>query len=391
MQPLRLDQLVVDQQYYIRDMRAFQGPWGTVQGLNPFTFDGRDEFHLTNDPALDFIAFNNGDWLYFPVAGGVPVPPPVVAPAPLPPLPDGGHLVVSDNAKNAISYDDIAEGDELVNWNMNADLQGKRESNFGYYYKTNTYNKLPNPKISPTTRANISAKNPRRYTALLPAFPSGSANAGLFNRSRSMRMRKRKGKSQKKQKGGGLFTRNTSKVNAQIDKENNLLDGKLNTILDNTKDSLDAFFKHLNDSNLAPIKTPYSALKNANQNTLNLKNRRRYHNYLEALEKKLITESLPSITALMKKIPSTKQNKQEIYQQTIKNIKDYKNNLLYTAQNYNDYSFFSYGSGAGKTDKLLELNETIKRIDLELKAEESIPLPDYGGAKKEYSEIFGFY
>jgi hypothetical protein len=54
MQPLRLDQLVVDQQYYIRDMREFQGPWGTVQGLNPFTFDGRDEFHLTNDPALEY-------------------------------------------------------------------------------------------------------------------------------------------------------------------------------------------------------------------------------------------------------------------------------------------------------------------------------------------------
>ena len=388
MQALLLDQLVVGQQYYIRDIRTFQGPWGTVLGLNPFTFDGRDEFHVTNDPALDFLAFNNSDWLYVPLAVGVPVPPPVAA---APVLPNGGHLVVSDNAKNAISYDDIADGDELVNWNMNADLQGKRESNFGYYYTKNSYNRLPNPKISPTTRANISAKNPKRYTALLPAFPSGSANAGLFNRSRSMRMRKRKGKSQKKQKGGGLFTRNTSKINAQIEKENNLLDGKLNTILDNTKDSLDAFITHLNDLNLAPSKTPYSALKNANQNTLNLKNRRRYHNYLEALEKKLITESLPSITALMRKIPSTKQNKQEIYQQTIKNIKDYKNNLLYTSQNYNDYSFFSYGSGAGKTDKLLELNETIKRIDLELKTEESIPLPDYGGAKKEYSEIFGFY
>lgn len=388
MPPVEREQLVVGQQYYIRDMNTFQGPWGTAPGLTPFVYDGGITFHVFGNDAADFDAMG-GDWLYFPVAGGVPVPPPVVAPAPLPPLPDGGHLVVSDNAKNAISYDDIAEGDELVNWNMHGDLQGKRESNFGYYYKTNSYNRLPNPKKSPTTRANISAKNPKRYTALLPAFPSGSANATLFNRSRSTR--KRKGKSQKKQKGGGLFTRNTSKVNAQIEKENNLLDGKLNTILDNTKDSLDAFFKHLNDSKLAPSKTPYSALKNANQNTLHLKNRRRYHNYLEALEKKLITESLPSITALMKKIPSTKQNKQEIYQQTIKNIKDYKNNLLYTAQNYNDYSFFSYGSGAGKTDKLLELNETIKRIDLELKTEESIPLPDYGGAKKEYSEIFGFY
>jgi len=200
-----------------------------------------------------------------------------------------------------------------------------------------------------------------------------------------------KNKRQKKQKGGGFFTRNTSKVNAQIEKENNLLDDKLNTILDNTKDAQDAFIEHLNDSKLAPSKTPYSALKNANQNTLNLKNRRRYHNYLEALEKKLITESLPSITALMRKIPSIKQNKQEIYQQTIKNIKDYKDNLLYTAQNYNDYSFYSYGTGAGKTDKLSELNEIIKRIDLELKTEESIPLPDYGGTKKEYSEIFGFY
>ena len=65
----------------------------------------------------------------------------------------------------------------------------------------NTYNQLPNPKVSPLTRALINTKNPKRYTAsrrvVNAAFPSGSANAGLFNRARSMRMRKRKAKSRK--------------------------------------------------------------------------------------------------------------------------------------------------------------------------------------------------
>ena len=200
MPPVGRDQLVVGQQYYIRDRDTFQGPWGSAIGLRAFTYDGGINFHVTEAPGVDF--FDNGNWLFFPIAGGAPVPPPVVVPAPPPlaaALPDGGPLFFSDGAQNVVSMENIAEGDQLVNWNMNGDPQGKRESNFGHYYKVNTYNQLPNPKQSPTTRARINTKNPKRYTASLrvvnAAFPKGSANAGLFNRARSTR--KRKGKSRK--------------------------------------------------------------------------------------------------------------------------------------------------------------------------------------------------
>ena len=197
MPPVGRDQLVVGQQYYIRDMNTFDGPWGGAFGLLPFTYDGGISFHVTIAQAAEFDAFSP-EWLYYPVAGGVPVPP-VVVPAPLPPLPDGGPLFFSDGAQNVVTMENIDEGDQLVNWNMNADAQGKRESDFGHYYKMNTYNQLPNPKVSPTTRVRINTKNPKRYTAsrrvVNAAFPQGSANAGLFNRARSSR--KRKGKSRK--------------------------------------------------------------------------------------------------------------------------------------------------------------------------------------------------
>ena len=200
MPPVRLNQLVVGQQYYIRDMNTFQGPWGSAIGLSAFTYDGGVEFHVTGAPLADFLAL--GEWLYFPIAGGVPVPPPVVAPAPLPPLPDGGPLVVSDGAQNVVTMENIDEGDQLVNWNMNADPQGRRESDFGHYYKMNTYNQIPNPKRSPITRALINTKNPKRYTAsrrvVNAAFPKGSANAGLFNRARSSRKRKAKSRKNKR-------------------------------------------------------------------------------------------------------------------------------------------------------------------------------------------------
>ena len=199
MPPVGRDQLVIGQQYYIRDTNTFEGPWGGAFGLLPFTYDGGISFHVTIAQAAEFDAFSP-EWLYYPIAGGVPVPP-VVVPAPLPPLPDGGPLVVSDGAQNVVTMENIDEGDQLVNWNMNADPQGRRESDFGHYYKMNTYNQLPNPKVSPTTRVRINTKNPKRYTAsrrvVNAAFPQGSANAGLFNRARSMRMRKRKGKSRK--------------------------------------------------------------------------------------------------------------------------------------------------------------------------------------------------
>jgi hypothetical protein len=137
---LRLDHLVVGQQYYIRD-NTFQGPWGGDLGLTPFTFDGGISFHVTGAPAAEFDAFSP-DWLFFPIAGGLPVPPPVVAPAPPPgaaALPDGGPLFISDGAQNVATMENIAVGDQLVNWNMNADPEGRRESNFGHYYTVNTY------------------------------------------------------------------------------------------------------------------------------------------------------------------------------------------------------------------------------------------------------------
>ena len=193
MPPVRRDQLVVGQQYYIRDRDTFRGPWGPGNlGQQAFTYDGGVLFHVSTAPLATLNAL--GDWLFFPIAGGPPVPP-VVAPA----IPYGGRLVVSDGAQNVVSMANIAEGDQLVNWNMNADPQGRRESNFGHYYTMNTYNQL-NPKISPTTRGQI--RNPRRYTASLrvvnTAFPKGSANAGLFERTRSKRKRKAKSRKNKR-------------------------------------------------------------------------------------------------------------------------------------------------------------------------------------------------
>jgi hypothetical protein len=192
MPPVRPEQLVVGQQYYIRDRDSFRGPWGPGPGQQAFTYDGGVLFHVTTAPLATLNAL--GDWLFFPIAGGPPVNPALlVAP---PAIPYGGRLVVSDGAQNIVSMANIAEGDQLVNWNMNADPQGRRESNFGHYYKMNTYNRL-NPKISPITRGPI--RNPKRHTASLrvvnTAFPRGSANAGLFERTRSKR--KRKGKSRK--------------------------------------------------------------------------------------------------------------------------------------------------------------------------------------------------
>jgi len=200
---VRLDHLVVGQEYFIRHINTFLGPWEGDLGLTPFTFDGGISFHVTGAPAAEFDAFSP-DWLFFPIAGGPPVPPPVVAPAPPPgaaALPDGGPLFISDGAQNVVSMANIAVGDQLVNWNMNADPEGRRESNFGHYYTVNTYNQL-NPKISPTTRAHINTKNPKRYTAskrvVNTAFPKGSANAGLFERSRSRRKRKAKSRKNKR-------------------------------------------------------------------------------------------------------------------------------------------------------------------------------------------------
>ena len=195
MPPVPRNQLVVGQQYYIRDRDSFRGPWGPGPGQLAFTYDGGVLFHVTTAPVATLNAL--GDWLFFPIAGGPPVNPALlVAP---PAIPYGGRLVVSDGAQNVVSMANIAEGDQLVNWNMNADPQGRRESNFGHYYKMNTYNQL-NPKISPITRGPI--RNPKRHTASLrvvnTAFPKGSANAGLFERTRSKRKRKAKSRKNKR-------------------------------------------------------------------------------------------------------------------------------------------------------------------------------------------------
>jgi hypothetical protein len=200
MPPVRPEQLVGGQQYYIRHNDTFLGPFEGDIGLLPFMYDDNLWFHLSIDPSAIFDAYDE-HWLFFPIADGLPVnPAPLVAPrAPRPlPLPYGGRLVVSKGTQNVVSMANIAEGDQLVNWNMNADLEGRRESNFGHYYTMDTYTKL-DPKISPISRGLI--RNPKRYTASLrvvnTAFPKGSANAGLFERTRSRRMRKRKGKSRK--------------------------------------------------------------------------------------------------------------------------------------------------------------------------------------------------
>jgi hypothetical protein len=202
MPAVRPEQLVGGEQYYIRHTDTFLGPFDGDVGLLPFTYDDSYWFHLTTDPSAIFDAYDE-HWEFFPMADGPPVNPVLLVP-PAPrqvPLPYGGRLVVSNGARNVVSMTNIAEGDQLVNWNMNADPQGRRESNFGHYYSMNTYNQLPDPKISPTTRARINTKNPRRYTASLrvvnTAFPKGSANAGLFDRTRSKRKRKAKSRKNK--------------------------------------------------------------------------------------------------------------------------------------------------------------------------------------------------
>ena len=192
MPPLNLDQLLVGEQYYLRDKDTFLPPEPYRLGSGSLTLDNVDEnnyfsFHVTEKPSFK-LSFEREDniWFFFPVADGEPVPP---APAE---QEYGGYLVVPDDAKNIVSMESIAEGDELVNWNIQNDPQGRRESNFGYYYTKDTYNRLPDPKTSPITRGLIT--NPKLYTALMPASP----NSSLFERTRSKRTRsKRKGKSRK--------------------------------------------------------------------------------------------------------------------------------------------------------------------------------------------------
>lgn len=57
MAPVRRDQLVVGQQYYLRDEGdVSQGPWG-VLGLQPFTYDGDGSFHITSKIGIELSYF----------------------------------------------------------------------------------------------------------------------------------------------------------------------------------------------------------------------------------------------------------------------------------------------------------------------------------------------
>jgi ankyrin repeat protein len=81
------------------------------------------------------------------------------APLPLP------SRNIPKNATNAIMLNDIAEGDEMVNFHG--------ESGHGRYYKKSSYNALPS-KVNPYTRTPIAPTNVARYKAHLvdPARPA---------------------------------------------------------------------------------------------------------------------------------------------------------------------------------------------------------------------------
>jgi ankyrin repeat protein len=72
---------------------------------------------------------------------------------------------IPKNATNAIMLNDIAEGDEMVNFHG--------ESGHGRYYKKSSYNALPS-KVNPYTRTPIAPTNVARYKAHLvdPARPA---------------------------------------------------------------------------------------------------------------------------------------------------------------------------------------------------------------------------
>jgi hypothetical protein len=75
-----------------------------------------------------------------------------------------GTMNISRGSTNTISLDDIEEGDEMVNFHG--------EHGYGRYYKKSSFNQIPvtypsRYKKNPTTRANITRNNLRKYKAHL--------------------------------------------------------------------------------------------------------------------------------------------------------------------------------------------------------------------------------
>lgn len=79
-------------------------------------------------------------------------------------MPNVGTLNIPRGSTNVISLDDIEEGDEMVNFHG--------EHGYGRYYKKASFNGIPITypsrfKKNPTTRANITQRNVRKYKAHL--------------------------------------------------------------------------------------------------------------------------------------------------------------------------------------------------------------------------------
>lgn len=75
-----------------------------------------------------------------------------------------GSLNIPKGSANTITLDDIQEGDEMVNFH------GEHE--YGRFYKKSSFNRIPVTypsqfKKNPTTRANITRKNAKKYKAHL--------------------------------------------------------------------------------------------------------------------------------------------------------------------------------------------------------------------------------
>ena len=211
---------------------------------------------------------------------------------------------------------------------------------------------------------------------------------------------KRKGKN-KTRRGGG-YTKNVLKnVNSlrnklSIDKGIN----QLTNILENITKSEREFRESLTTNN-HPYSLSYSDYINSpeiayNNNTKNdnnkrkyLKNRRRYHNYLVYLRNKLRNDSRPTIQNLMNIKKSMNPEQKEVYEKIYKGIMTYRSTLLNASSNYSDYAYGSGPQAEALSNERKNLNKIIKEIDIELRDEEEIDLPDYGD-NYSYDPIFGF-
>jgi len=202
MPPIRFNELIIGRRYFIRSSYTSRGPWGSALGLRIFQLlriePGGKYIFITDDEhghshELHIPVGAGGQWMYYPIEDGLPVHIPIGAPVPAPlpaPLPHGGLMYVPEGTESAL-MSNIQNNTELVNWG---------ESAYGHYYTAANYAGLPNPKLSPMTRAPI--VNPRRYTVtrrvVNNAFPLGSVNAGLFGGRRARKSRRRRGTKSRK-------------------------------------------------------------------------------------------------------------------------------------------------------------------------------------------------